>query len=247
MRRLNIYDYWPAIANARHNPRGNPSVVEIGVFDGGDSARLAAASPTGALDWIGFEPDPRNLKLLADRGIAVRDKAMSDQDGEAAFWLSSGKSPDYAGERSHSLSSSLNTPTVHLKHFPWCRFDEQVTVKTARLDSELTTGVIDLLWVDVQGAQRKVLAGAPETLKRTRYLYIECHATPLYDGEPTFEELCALLPGFSVVRRWESDVLFRNPALTSFLNWRMLAVRAHDVLGFIIRRSARLWTRLGPA
>ncbi len=147
------------------------------------------------------------------------EKAVSDTDGEAEFWLSSGWSPGCEGSRWHTDSSSLNAPTRHLEAYPWCRFDDKVTVATTRLDAEAPTGPIDLLWVDVQGAQRKALAGAPETLQRTRYLYIECHPAPMYDGEPTFEELCGLLPGFVVVKRWESDVLFRNTALTSRLSW----------------------------
>ena len=213
-----IYDYWPGIARTRHHASDHPCVVEVGVHHGDDSAKLTCASPTGSLDWIGLEPDPRNVAILKERGIAVIDKAASDADGESEFWLSSGWSPGGEGTRWHTDSSSLNTPTSHLEAFPWCRFDEKVTVRTTRLDSELPDRIVDLLWVDVQGAQRKVLAGAPATLRRTRYLYIECHPTPMYEGEPTFEELCGLLPGFAVVKRWHADVLFRNTSLTP--RWR---------------------------
>ena len=34
--------------------------------------------------------------------------------------------------------------------------------------------------------------------------------TPMYEEEPTFGELCKLLPGFRVVERWPSEVLFVN-------------------------------------
>lgn len=211
-----IYDYWPGIAHARSAQNAHPRVVEIGVHHGEDSQQLARTSPTGALAWTGFEADPRNVAVLTARGIAVVDKAVSDADGEAELWLSSGWTPGSGDTRWHTDSSSLNAPTAHLDVAPWCRFDERAVVSTVRLDTALIADgdtPIDLLWVDVQGAQRKVIAGATSTLRRTRYLYIECHPTPLYEGEPSFDQLCALLPDFVVVKRWTADVLFRHRAL----------------------------------
>ena len=66
------------------------------------------------------------------------------------------------------------------------------------------------MWVDVQGAQRKVLHGARETLRRTRFLYIECHGEPMYEDEPTLHELVAMLPGWEVIARWPEDLLLLN-------------------------------------
>ena len=247
MARISIYDYWPGIAGTRHNPRGSPCVVEIGVHHGDDSARLTVTSPTGSLDWIGFEPDPRNVEFLRERGIAVIDKAVSDEDGEADFWLSSGWSPGCEGTRWHTDSSSLNRPTSHLDVYPWCRFEEKVRVKTARLDTAMIARTVDLMWVDVQGAQRKVLAGAPETLQRTRYLYIECHPIPLYEGEPTFEELCGLLPDFAVVKRWPSDVLFRNKLLPQRWSRHFARVAALELAACLIRPTVHALRRARQA
>lgn len=233
--RLSIYDYWPGIAGTRDLASVHPCVVEVGVHQGEDSVRLTRTSPTGSLNWIGFEPDPRSVVVLRERGIAVIEKAASDADGEAEFWLSGGWTPGYEGIRWHTDSSSLNVPTKHLEAMPWCRFDEKVTVRTTRLDSELPARTIDLLWVDVQGAQRKVLAGAQATLGRTRYLYIECHPTPMYEDEPAYEELCGLLPGFVVMKRWGADVLFRNSALTPRWSWHFGRVMVLDLAASVAR------------
>ena len=118
-----------------------------------------------------------------------------------------------------------------------------VTVTTTRLDGESMDGTIDLMWVDVQGAQRKVLAGAPNTLQQTRYLYIECHPTPMYDDEPTFAELCGLLPGFAVVKRWEADVLFRNTALTPRGLWHFGGAVMLDRAVSVVRPAVAAFRR----
>lgn len=236
-----IYDYWPGIAATRHGATANPRVVEIGVHHGDDTQRLTLTSPTGALDWTGFEPDPRNIAVLNERGIAVVESAVSEADGEAELWLSSGWTPGSNDTRWHTDSSSLNAPTAHLDVAPWCRFDERVTVTTTTLDSALKqddAATIDLLWVDVQGAQRKVIAGAPATLKRTRYLYIECHPTPMYHEEPTFDELCALLPDFVVVKRWPADVLFRHRALPQRRSGHDARVATREAIAWLLRPVA---------
>jgi FkbM family methyltransferase len=164
------------------------------------------------LQWIGLEPDPRNVAVLESKGLMVIPAAASDAPGCAAMWLSSGETPGCPG-REHTDSSSLCEPTAHLEAHPWCTFGERVEVETVRLDDVVPDDFApDLLWVDVQGAQRKVIAGAQAVLSRASYLYIECHPEPLYDGEPTFEELCELLPGWDVVKRWPADILFGRRA-----------------------------------
>jgi FkbM family methyltransferase len=245
MSEVSIYDYWPAIIRTRRAADIPACVVEVGVHNGDDFSRLKRMSPSGELDWIGFEPDPRSITLLRQRGIPVIEKAVSDRDGDAEFWLSGGWTPGSEGTRWHTDSSSLNRPTKHLEVAPWCRFDECVSVQTVRLDTALAAKTVDLLWVDVQGAQRKVLAGAPDTLRRTRYLYIECHPTPMYEEEPTFDELCRLLPEFAVVKRWSGEVLFRNTRLTPRRSWPFAQVTAMGLASFVLGYGRAVARRLG--
>jgi FkbM family methyltransferase len=200
-----IWWFWRRIAPTVNEPL----VVEIGVCFGDDSMKMLS-NANGKLKWVGFEADPRNAKFLQDNGFPVIQKAVSDEDGRARFHLSGGWTPGLEGIKLHSDSSSLQAPSQHLNEYPWCKFDEVVEVETVRLDSVMPLVKVDLMWVDVQGAQRKVIAGGQRTLNNTRYLYIECHPTPMYEGEPTFEELCALLPDFELVARWPADLLFRH-------------------------------------
>lgn len=203
-----IYDHWRRIITTVDEP----TVIECGVHDGTSTINLRACVTAAGkqMRWLGLEPDPRNAKRCRELGIEVFEAAASDQPGYATLFLSSGVTPGYT-ERLHTDSSSLQKPTAHLTRFPWCSFAESVLVQTARLDDLVSPDErITLLWADVQGAQRKLLAGAERMLKQTGFLYIECSREPMYEGEPTFGELCSLLPSWRVVERWEDDVLFEN-------------------------------------
>ena len=188
-----------------------PVLVEIGVHHAQSTPMLWLACARPPI-WYGFEPDPRNLEVLDSMGVTVYDCAVSDQDGCAEMRLSSGTTPGTV-DREHTDSSSLNEPTKHLEAHPWCKFERTEMVETKRLDGVVShERVFDLIWCDVQGAQRKVISGARETLAKTRMLYIEVHPEPMYEDEPTFEELLQLLPGWEVVERYPADVLLHNPA-----------------------------------
>lgn len=230
-----IFDLWHDYVS--HLER-NPVVVEVGVQDGYDTFRLAAIAQRARLEmlWVGFEPDPRNVVGCRARGIPVEPYACSDADGHAELWLSDGQLPTSPG-RNHTGSSSLQRPTAHLTIHPWCKFERRAVVRTVRLDRILPSAVCpDLIWADVQGAQRKFLAGAMDVLARAHWLYIECHSVPCYQDEPTYDELCALLPDWTVIHRWTNDVLLERsdggPPVTvndaSFVSSRPIA-RLHPV------------------
>lgn len=204
-----IYDHWRDIIATV----ATPVVVEVGVHHGTSTLNLRACVTAAGkrMGWLGLEPDPRNAARCRELGLDVIEAAASDTKGVTDFWLSSGYTPGYSA-RLHTDSSSIHRPTKHLDRYPWCRFASKITVQTVRLDDIVPPEPVTLIWADVQGAQRKMLAGSRELLTRTDCLYIECPGEPMYEGETTFEELCGLLPGWRVVERWSDDVLFRRVA-----------------------------------
>ena len=107
--------------------------------------------------------------------------ALFDRDGEAPFFLSYRPLPVFARppkkyrwipsrdyrelQLNNSGSSSLKRGSEHTERA------ESVTVTTRRLDawaSERGIDCVDFVWLDVQGAERRVLAGMRETLARSR-------------------------------------------------------------------------------
>lgn len=98
-------------------------------------------------------------------------------------------------------------------------------VPTITLDTYFETmGLdhIDLLWMDVQGAEKIVLKGGEKLLEFTHFIYAEVSETPLYEGATTYADLRAFLAdaGFIVKReflplewRGEGNILFENKNL----------------------------------
>jgi FkbM family methyltransferase len=192
--------------------------VEIGVHFGEDTRKFRAMHPNARI--IGFEPDPRNVKIIRDTGI---DKicefhaiALSDKNETRPFYMSSGKAT-WSSDPQHrdndwSSSSSLKRPTGHLEMHKWITFPDTAMVECRRLD-DIDIGTIDFMWVDVQGAEDIMFAGAANTLARTRYVYTE-YANNLYEGQLNREQLLAVFgPNWSVVHDFGGDLLLKNMAI----------------------------------
>jgi FkbM family methyltransferase len=192
--------------------------VEIGVHFGEDTRKFRHMHPNARI--IGFEPDPRNVKIIRDTGI---DKicefhaiALSDKNETRPFYMSSGKAT-WSSDPQHrdndwSSSSSLKRPTGHLEMHKWITFPGTAMVECRRLD-DIDIGTIDFMWVDVQGAEDIVFAGAANTLARTRYVYTE-YANNLYEGQLNREQLLAVFgPNWGVVHDFGGDLLLKNMAI----------------------------------
>lgn len=149
--------------------------------------------------------------------VVVVPTAVGAVTGPVPWYASHGSFPGSCCDGDWSLSSSLRQPTHHLQRSPEITFDQR-TVGCLRLDDWMTlfaTGYdlftrFDFAWIDVQGAQRDVIAGGFRVLDITPLIYIELHNTPEYEGEPTFEELCALLPNHTPRARFGENVLFER-------------------------------------
>jgi hypothetical protein len=55
--------------------------------------------------------------------------------------------------------------------------------------------------------------GGKDTLANTHYLYTEYSNDEWYEGQPNLAKLESMLPAFSKLRRYPTNVLFENRAL----------------------------------
>ena len=199
-----------------------PTILEIGCNDGGHSLWFLEIFEKP--DVYCFEPDPRAIarfkKKVGQRSnIRLFEIALSDHDGNITFHQSGGKHGEVSTEampEGWDLSGSIKQPKNHLTAHPWVTFDQSITVKTATLDNwcnEHEAGVIDFLWMDVQGAEMDVFKGATNTLTNTRFIYTEYSNKELYEGQYTLKQLLKHLKDFEVLVRYPGDVLLRNKKL----------------------------------
>jgi FkbM family methyltransferase len=197
-----------------------PVIFEFGAYDGAVTAKLCRFLTSPLSAYYVWEPDPRNIRRIKQRGlppgVELVEAAVGNQDGKAVLHLSGGTPPK--GQAEFTYGSSLRQPTEENAFwFPWMEFRESVEVRVRCLDGfcrERRVERIDLIWADIQGAEKDLILGGPETLRRTKYMLLEQEGYRLYEGQWLLREMMeALRPDWKLACRFPSDVLLYNSAL----------------------------------
>lgn len=112
--------------------------------------------------------------------------ALGERDAETVFYRSA-----------WSPSSSLRPMgRLHKEYFPYTAQQSQEIVQVRRLDDYADTLKIHgnvLVKLDVQGCEDKVIAGGECLLQRAKILIVETSMVPLYEGQPLFRHIFAML------------------------------------------------------
>ena len=177
--------------------KSDPIIFDVGCYDGKDTREILDLIPAAKIYC--FEADSRSQSLFErfqrETSMTLIKSAVGSIDGNITLYQSdSSTRRHYPFQESWSASSSIRKPKNHLNIFPDVSFKDQVTVQCTKLDTwckntGLENAEIDFMWVDVNGAEMDFVAGALQTLKRTRYFYIEFSDKELYEGECKKEEL----------------------------------------------------------
>jgi FkbM family methyltransferase len=202
----------------RIKPDGVHVLVDVGAHDGWYAKRADLYFPLRRVVLI--EPLPSNaarLQMLDLPGLKIVEAAMSDKKGRARFIVN----------RTAQASSLLEmAPGMTDAYQLDMSAQQEIEVAVGRLDDlceDEKIDRIDLLKVDVQGAEKLLLAGALKTLRRTRYLQIEVLFVEHYHGCALFPELDAICrtAGFELIwlgdfshdprgRLLQADAVYRN-------------------------------------
>jgi hypothetical protein len=116
---------------------------------------------------------------------------------------------------------------------------EKINCRITTLDALMTeagwAGNVDLLKIDVQGAELHALRGAEKTLPRVRFVLTEVSFTPLYEGSCVFGEVYDLLSaqGFRLLSLQDG---FRG-SMESFC--RVTHCSVANVMNWLIERYLR--------
>jgi len=168
-------------------------IVIVGANDGGEISRLHRAYPRSR--FLCFEPSPEWYRKLTENFsdaeyVESRELALSDSVGTATF---------------HELPLAGSGSILPPDMAHWSEFNKinerEVTsfhVTLSTLDKEAEgLNKIDLLWIDVQGAEGRVLKGGAKTLPRVAAVFLEVAlVNSPYQGTVLFPELDAMLQDF---------------------------------------------------
>lgn len=174
-------------------PKG---ILQVGANYGQE---LGSFIENGITAGLLIEPLPKPFSHIAElcksmQGFVAFNALCGESSGEKhVFHVASNR-----GE-----SSSIMKPNKHLEMFDFVKFDETVELSSTTVDEILKfvesqgyqaiTDKLDTLYMDVQGAEFKVLLGAPRTLKQINYIFSELIRGDLYEDVVPLANYCALL------------------------------------------------------
>ena len=176
-----------------------PVIVDAGAHVGGDTQEMSRLWPRATIH--AFEPVPDLFRQLtantAGLGNVHRHPlALGAETGAAQMFVSGGGS---------DASSSLLMPKEVLQINPHVLFGGRITVPTTTLDAwaqENDVGRIDFLWLDMQGAELRMLEAAPRILAGVQAIHLEVSLMEFYEASPLYAQ----------VRMWLEDRGFRLEA-----------------------------------
>ena len=173
-------------------------LIHIGANHGGEYPAYRTRTH-GPLLYIEAIPELAGFvqrRLDPQRPHFIRQAVVSDVAGETiSFHVAS----------NGGGSSSMLAPGRHAELYPSITFDKTLELVTERLDDIVAERTersrYNVLVLDVQGAELKVLKGAPKLLARVDAVFSEVSSEPLYEQGCTFLEVSNLLAEAGLVFR----------------------------------------------
>ena len=167
------------------------TVLHLGAHLGEEAVEYEAA---GARDVVWVEADPNVAVRLADTvrpfGQRSVQALVSDRDGDEV---------DFHVSTNDGRSSSMLRMKTHLREHPEITVTASMRMRTTTVDTlceQLGIDDVDLLTMDLQGAELLALRGAEGTLRTVRFVYTEVNVAELYEGCAQIDELDRQLAGF---------------------------------------------------
>ena len=139
---------------------------------------------------IMIEPGPEIFAQLREKfggraGVELHNVAIGDRNGTTTLRMTR-----------DSTGASVLPPRAEMKELVGGNWtvEKEIECPMRTLDSLLAAlPEISLLKIDVQGYEKETLAGAAETLAKTKFLLIELNYMPQYEGGSWFGEIHELL------------------------------------------------------
>lgn len=214
-------------------------VLDVGARDCAESADFARAYPGATV--FAFECNAATLPqcravAAAEPRIVLTEKAVSDRAGRLSFYPTNPDRTITSFATGNPGASSLFEASGAYPEETYAQ--DRIEVDAIRLDQFCAThglDAIDILWMDVQGAEELVLRGLGALLQRVKFIHLEAEFFEIYRGQALFPTIDALLRGAG----------FRLAGFTSYSQYAADALYAGPTTGFAVRAARRALPYLG--
>jgi FkbM family methyltransferase len=182
---------FPLIVN-KYSIKAN-GCIHVGAHHAQEHADYVAA---GIKRFVYIEPCAATFNVLkskfaAHHHVQLFNVACGEVEGEQVM---------YTGSQNEGQSNSLLKMHKHLQIHPGITLPNTELVTVKRLDNlGVANKGYQLLVMDCQGFEGRVLKGATETLKQVNYVYTEVNKDEVYQGCTLVDELDDLLHEFTRV------------------------------------------------
>lgn len=210
------------------------TVFEFGSRYGEDTIEFARKY-SGALIY-GFECNPKSIPDLKNRikpyrNIVFEEKAIADFNGTVSFFqINEEKTKTTWSDGNQGASSIYKASGKYpLEDY----YQDMIKVESIRLDSFMADNQlanIDILWMDIQGAELKALEGLGKEIEKVKIIHLEVEFIEIYKKQPLFSEIDRFLMnknfsllGFSSKNNFSGDAIYVNRI--SFSNNEILDAR----------------------
>jgi FkbM family methyltransferase len=202
-------------------------IFEFGSRYGEDTIEFAKSFPHAKI--FAFECNPNTIETCKERvaefsNIVLTEKAVSDKDGEVSFFVIDKNRTTTTWEDGNQGASSLLRASGKYPIENYVQTELKVpsiSLRTFIVDNEIQS--VDIMWIDIQGAELLALKGLFEKISSVNVLHIEVEFFEIYKNQPFFEEIKMYLEqanftflGFTHKSEYAADAIFINNKLVSF-------------------------------
>lgn len=168
-------------------------ILDIGSWHLDQAIELSSIFPNSEIH--AFEPVPLSYqdclnKSFLHKNIKVHNIALSNFNGETSFFCVDSEKSSKPNIGASSLNKFIDGLNGSFFGESWIQ--KEIKVNASTLDAwcnKMQINTIDVVWIDVQGAELNVFKGAKEILKNTKIIFTEVGLKPYYENHSLKPEI----------------------------------------------------------
>ena len=198
-------------------------IFDVGSRDCQQSIEFYNTFPNAKI--YAFECNPNTLKICEENIIPYQDRitlikgAVCNYDGNITFYPINKDKTITTWKDGNPGASSLfkSNGTYNVEKY----VQDEITTNCHRLDTimeQYNIPRVDIIWMDLQGAELLALQGLGDKLSNVQYIYTEISHKPVYTGQVMFKELNDFMieNNYSTLNRlsmtgWQEDAIYYKP------------------------------------